>query len=177
MQKKTPQREKRGPLLPRPPEREASAPDDRADDDMAPSRAAVGGPTKASATVFGDIVAALRVGAFASTAATAAGISERTMCRWRASGREDPSGPYGEFGAACDQAEARGELERIRRIEAAGLSGDWKADAWHLERRHHERWKLRESREVDVGGDALEAIAAALSSAYASVQDDESGDP
>ena len=121
-------------------------------DGLAPSRAAVGGPPKASAKVFSDIVAALRVGAFAVTAANAAGISERTMCRWRASGREDPSGPYGSFAAACDQAEAQGEMERVRRIEAAGLNGEWKADAWHLERRHHERWKLRESREVEVVG-------------------------
>jgi hypothetical protein len=119
------------------------------------------------------IIAYIRAGNFANVAAKANGLSEQTLSEWRTEGRAEPDGRYGAFALACDEAEAVSETIRVARVEKAGEGGDWKADAWHLERRASERWKLRTEQKVDVESEALTRLAAVLSAAKAKVTDDE----
>lgn len=115
------------------------------------------------------LIACMKTGAYAQTAALANGISEECLSRWRTEGRGEPEGRYGKFAADMDAAEAEGEIERVRRIETAGANGDWKADAWHLERRHGERWKPRTEQKVDLESEALERLANMLTAAKVKV--------
>ena len=68
-----------------------------------------------------------------------AGISRTTFYRWvDASHKGDPQ--YKEFMTRLDQAQAESIADRLERIEQAGIAGDWKADAWFLERVYKEKF-------------------------------------
>lgn len=86
------------------------------------------------------IIKAIQEGCPHETAAAAAGIATSTFYAWIEKGEGFQTGIYREFADNVRRAEALAEAERISRIDRAGKEGDWKADAWYLERRYPERW-------------------------------------
>ena len=87
--------------------------------------------------------------ATASRRRPSVGSAPATLYRWLDDG-EAEGAPLlvADFALAVRQAEAQFEAECVGRIEAAAVGGDWKADAWLLERRHPQRWGRRTSREL-----------------------------
>lgn len=89
------------------------------------------------------IVEAIAAGSPHETAVALAGVSKSAFYEWINTGSTAASGKYKSFHDAVKKAEADAEAARIRRIDQAGKDGDWKADAWYLERRYPERWGRR----------------------------------
>lgn len=113
------------------------------------------------------ILDALRKGLFRYNAAAIAGVSERTMKRWVARGRDNLSeieawedaaesaetdetdgedlgecpeiNKFGRFVIAVSIAEAAAEAESLLTIQNAGIK-DWRAAAWYLERKYNKRY-------------------------------------
>ena len=108
-----------------------------------------------------SIVAVLRTGGYMVTAAAISRVPIRTVDAWLTEGRREREGRFARFVADCDEAESAGEHERVERIRAAGEAGDWKADAWHLERRAKERWRHEQRTEVAGSMSIIDHIVAA----------------
>ena len=68
----------------------------------------------------------IEAGAFAVDACLAVGLGETTYYRWLQENRE--------FRESIKRARAKAINTRVLRIAKAGQDGDWKADAWWLER-------------------------------------------
>jgi len=97
--------------------------------------------SKYTPEVVKDITDALKIGATRTDAALLGGISKDTFYEWM--------GTHPDFSDAIARAEAEAKEQRLKRIMAAGIrtivdpntgklkdvKGDWKADAWVLERR------------------------------------------
>lgn len=94
-----------------------------------------------------QLVGAISKGYYIQTACQLVGIGESTFYRWLEQGEKAKSGPYREFWEALKRAEAYAEAKRVDNILKAGEMGDWKADAWYLERRYPERWARKERHE------------------------------
>lgn len=108
-----------------------------------------------SATVERAILVALRQGNTLANAAMQAGISYTTLKRWR-----KLSAP---FNAAVTRAEADAEGLHVNAITSAGLTGQWGAAAWWLERRRTGDWRKPADRlEVADARKEAEAIAAEI---------------
>lgn len=97
-------------------------------------------PTKLTPNVQEKICSAIADGNTRTIAAALSGIAESTFYKWMAQGREARSGRFKEFYEAVKQAEAFAIADRISRIRKAGKDGDWKADAWWLERTQPETY-------------------------------------
>ena len=97
-------------------------------------------PTKYTRERYDAIVQAIELGCTREQAATAAGIGERTLYDWL---HAKP-----QLSQALEKAEAAGVASRLERINAAGRSGAWQADAWWLERRYPEQWGRRDRVQV-----------------------------
>lgn len=113
------------------------------------------------------LTAAVRAGTPIATACKFAGISYRTLREYIAIAEAPPPSPrqypdraafnaarrrYAavcEFVAALRRAEAEVEAASLARIRRAGANGDWRADAWFLERRYPDEYGRRA---VDVTG-------------------------
>jgi transposase len=104
------------------------------------------------------IVKAIREGNPHDTAAQAAGIGKTAFYDWLRKGEEsEKNDKYKKFYEAVKTAEATAEALRVRRINKAGLHGDWKADAWYLERRYPDKWGRRViSADVNHSGEVTE---------------------
>lgn len=104
----------------------------------------MGRPSKLDEEVQAKIVALLRAGNFAAAAARVAGISPRTFWRWMERGEADDEhdveSEFCQFWRSCDRARAEAEAIRVQHIATAGKEGDWRADAWWLERAHPKHW-------------------------------------
>jgi len=84
------------------------------------------------------------------------GISESTLYKWRAIGREeDEGGRHIAFADAMDNNESKGAAFMLARIHEAANSGTWQAAAWILERRHGytvvQRQELEIIERIEVG--------------------------
>ena len=107
-----------------------------------------GRPTKLSDERQAQIVADVRAGNYAEVAAKRAGIGETTFYRWMRWG-EAGRVRYRQFRQAIQDAEGHAEVRAVTLI-ATEMSMDWKAAAWYLERKFHDRWGRRERLEHDV---------------------------
>lgn len=58
-----------------------------------------------------------------------------------------------EFSEAIKKGRVKGKAERIERILEAAKAGDWKADAWFLERKHYEEFARKENIKLNHGGE------------------------
>ena len=74
------------------------------------------------------ITQAIRLGATYKLACDYAGISEETFNQWR---NNKP-----EFSDAIKEAEGKGAVLWLGKIEQAASDGNWQAAAWKLERRY-----------------------------------------
>lgn len=89
------------------------------------------------------IINAIAEGCPHDTAAALAGIAESTFYAWIEKGEGYQTGLYRDFADNVKQARAKAEADRIARINKAGKEGDWKADAWYLERVYAEKYGRR----------------------------------
>lgn len=55
---------------------------------------------------------------------------------------------YPSFSSAVEKAEAKAEQLHVGAIVAEGVSGNWQASAWWLERRRHDDWRKVERQEI-----------------------------
>lgn len=106
------------------------------------------------------ICEALELGTPRTHAAAAANISDVTFYDWL---KTNPN-----FSNAVKAAEARCIQTRLERIRAAGMAGNWTADAWVLERRFPQDFgktvQEHQLRDMSTYTDAeLEAIASGAS--------------
>ena len=73
-----------------------------------------------------------------------AGISTASFCLWKKKGSEEGAPEvYSEFLEAIKEAEAGFKQKRLKNIRVAGDEGDWKANAWLLERKYPEQFGRR----------------------------------
>jgi transposase len=109
-----------------------------------------GRKTKYSDEVVARIVQAIELGATYELAAGYAGISFETLRVWRES---KPA-----FSAALKDAEGRGAIGWLAKIEKAANEGTWQAAAWKLERRYpHDYGKtVQEQQHSGPGGGPIE---------------------
>ena len=96
------------------------------------------------------VIANIKAGSFLDTAAADAGISGRTVRRWRARGRDaldladdnlravpKADRPFARFAVDCDRELAIVEAGLVRKVAE---SEDWRSAAFLLERRFPERY-------------------------------------
>lgn len=107
-------------------------------------------PTKLTPAKQETITSAIAQGNTRDTAAALAGIAESTLYSWIAKGKKATKGIYFEFYNAIKKAEAFAEADRVKRIQKAGKDGDWKADAWYLERRYPKKWARQDRFTADL---------------------------
>jgi len=81
-----------------------------------------------------QITRLIEFGTFAVDACIAVGTDEGTYYRWL----RDPS--KSQFCQSIKEARAKAISIRVARIERAGREGNWKADAWWLERVARDRF-------------------------------------
>jgi transposase-like protein len=93
-----------------------------------------------------EIVQYLCVAATKTDAAEAAGISRNTLNNWiaQAEDLEKTTEELRAFASWCGRARALRRIEALKRIQKQG-SGDWKAEAFVLERSDPENWRQRNS--------------------------------
>lgn len=111
--------------------------------------------TSLTPEVHKTIVAAVRRGNFRGTAAAAAGVHRSSLFNWEKRG-EAGEEPYASFMADLQQAEAKAEMNLLRKIRQARPGVDvWQTSAWLLERRWPSRWCARIKQQVAENVDAL----------------------
>jgi transposase len=107
------------------------------------------------------IVNYVRLGNYIESAAGAAGISDRTIRKWRASGKKQRDGhPLKQFSRDLDKAQREAECRDIGLIGQAAKK-DWRAAAWRRERMqpalYGQRVKVEVERELGGMLDKLKA--------------------
>jgi hypothetical protein len=84
---------------------------------------------------------ALSIGVPRSTAAQAAGITERTLYNWLEKGEAHNRGRYFQFFQAVQAAEVQSEMTAMA-VWRRGMSDDWRAAKDFLERRYPDKYGL-----------------------------------
>lgn len=112
-----------------------------------------GRPTKLTPDVKTQIVTALRMGAYLVTALAHANIDDITHRGWMVKGAKRPGSVYGDYARAVKKAMEDAELEMLGHIRAQGLglnglTPQWTALAWILERTRPKKYGLRIQMEV-----------------------------
>lgn len=120
--------------------------------------AAVGRPSKLTTERQAEIVKMVKAGVPNATAAQVAGVTESTFYLWMEKGQDpenhDPI--YTEFSEAVLRARAEAEAAMVANIRLHARNGDWKADAWLLERSRPERWgRVNRHELTGAGGGAI----------------------
>jgi hypothetical protein len=112
----------------------------------------LGRPTKLTPGVRAKVLDCLSVGAYAYTAAAAAGIAESTYYAWLDRGKaardridagesvHEDELEFLEFSESVTRVTAQVELRALQAVQDACLT-DWRAASWFLERRHPQRWR------------------------------------
>lgn len=103
-----------------------------------------GRPSKLTEYTTARIISSLSRGNYRYVACQTAGITITTFERWMS----DERGPYREFRAAVEKAEAEAE-ERLLGIIEDAAPNTWQAAAWMLERKYPERWGVKARIEVE----------------------------
>jgi hypothetical protein len=95
-----------------------------------------GPPSKFKPQTRRRVIEAITLGCTYEIAASYAGISESTLFRWLASGRDEEDKQYTAFYRSVKEAEAVSAVRNLASIAQAAKDGQWAAAAWLLERRH-----------------------------------------
>lgn len=114
-----------------------------------------GRPTKFNDDVASRIINAVKAGNYLEAAAAFAGISKGTLYDWMRTGTRSKAGKLKAFSDAVEQAMGEAEVRHVLKISEAAKN-DWKAAAWHLERKHHKRWGRKDS--TTLKGDAKKPV-------------------
>lgn len=100
--------------------------------------------TKYTKQVAAAIARHLAKGVPKKYAAAMAGVSYDALNDWLHGRGGIPDEDVNQFRQSISRAEAQGVATRIERIDKAGASGDWRADAWYLEHVHAETFAARQ---------------------------------
>jgi hypothetical protein len=103
--------------------------------------------TKLTPEVERAICQAILAGNALEVAAAYAGITSRTVRRWRARGEKAKTGQFVRFVRALKKAQASAEVRNVAVIQEAATK-TWQCAAWWLERKYPQRWALRDRREL-----------------------------
>ena len=134
----------------------------------------LGRPTKLTAEVRAKVLDCLSVGAYAYTAAAAAGIAESTYYAWLDRGKaardridagesvHEDELEFLEFSESVTRVTAEAELRALQAVQDACLT-DWRAASWFLERRHPQRWRPVARVDVDTGDNLASLLATVIS--------------
>lgn len=118
-----------------------------------------GRKTKLTPDLQARFVQARRAGNFIETCCDYVGIHPDTYYEWR--NRAQRGGPrdkiYVDFIYASDTAHATAVVESVARIRLEGSKGNWKADAWFLERGAPDLWGRQRVEVTGKDGAAIEA--------------------
>ena len=114
-------------------------------------------PSKLTPETHAKIVSLLRAGNYIETAASAAGVTSRTVRNWLSRGAEGEE-PYATFAADVDKAIGESEAFDVIKLAEAAKQGDTKAIQWRLERRHRDRWGSQVKVVTEVREQAVEEI-------------------
>lgn len=118
-------------------------------------------PRKLTPELQARIVEALKLGATRRLAADYAGIGESTLRLWLSR-----TGPvYSSLLAAVKEAEAKGSVGALAKIQKAATDGQWQAAAWLLERRHPEEFGRRQILQVAPVREPIAPVVADLEAA------------
>ena len=108
--------------------------------------------TKLTEKAIVQICLRLVKGVSIEAAAEAAGVHRNTLYNWLKKAQEpDASDLHLKLASEVREAQAVAEetlVEVMRRAAFEGSSGDWRAAAWLLARRHPDRWS--EKREIQI---------------------------
>ena len=102
----------------------------------------IGRKPKLTPQVQEKICSAIRAGNYAVVAAAYGGICKTTFYKWLDLGEKGRE-PYVAFADAIKKADADDETRSVAIIADAART-QWQAAAWHLERKHKERWARQE---------------------------------
>lgn len=83
---------------------------------------------------------AIQLGATYALAAQYGGVTYETFNNWMNKGEAARSGVYFQFFNAIKEAEGKGAIGWLAKIEKAANDGSWQAAAWKLERRYPEQY-------------------------------------
>lgn len=100
-------------------------------------------PTKLTPDVQARICQAVQLGATYELAAQYGGVAYETLRSWLRAGEQRPNSPHAAFSAALKEAEGKGVLGWLAKIEKAASDGEWTAAAWKLERRYPQTYGRR----------------------------------
>ncbi len=102
-------------------------------------------PTKFTEERVKKLIYAIRLGATYEGASRYAGIHYDTFNEWRQGRFPRKTNPAlkTEFSEGLTRAEGEAEIQALAAIKASASSGDWRAAAWWLERRHREEYSKR----------------------------------
>jgi aspartokinase len=82
------------------------------------------------------------------------GITESCYYNWIQKAKADiernKKSLYVEFLESIQEAEAKAEMRHLQNITKASMDGTWQASAWYLERKHKQRWSIKQ--EVQLSG-------------------------
>jgi hypothetical protein len=103
----------------------------------------IGRPTALTPDVRSVVLDMVSAGGFLHPACEVAGISYRTLARWRARHAAGTAMPpdLAAFCHALKRTEAMVEVQALSTVRASGP--DWLAAAWFLSRRFPQRWSRR----------------------------------
>ena len=100
----------------------------------------MGRPTKLTPETHKRIVQAIQLGATYELAASYGGVTYETFNNWMKRGETATKGEYFQFFNDIKEAEGKGAVGWLAKIEASANDGNWQAAAWKLERRYPEHY-------------------------------------
>jgi transposase len=107
----------------------------------------VGKPLKLTDELQDKLCGLLRVGVTIEDACTECGICRDTFQKWQARALEKEEPLFLKFLHAVDRAKAQSKIRSLIRMDKAAV-GDWRADAWLLERRFPDEFGKRDQVKV-----------------------------
>ena len=96
----------------------------------------------------------IRAGNYPSTASWSCGVDPKKLIAWGQKGELEGEGPYYELFIAVNQTVALSEADLVEQVQEAANTGDWKAAAWLLERRHAVNWSPKSQAQLNPASDA-----------------------
>jgi hypothetical protein len=107
-----------------------------------------GRKSKLNAELIEEASGLIKAGNFAVVVCQYLHISQAAYYEWLARGQDDLDNNiksiYVEFMESIKSAEAEAEIRNVSIIQSAAIT-TWQAAAWHLERKHPDRWGMHKS--------------------------------
>jgi transposase len=96
-------------------------------------------------------------GHYANVVCEYLGISEPTYYSYIKKAKEDQAegrdSIFLKFFKSIKEAEAKAEMRHLQNILKTAQEGAWQASAWYLERKHKQRWSLKQ--EIQMQGEQI----------------------